>query len=80
MTDRDLIETMVREGFQRSEALKLVRDFEASVERRVRQSTERRERLAAAALAGLARADVPSDQIARMALIVADKLIAEIDK
>jgi hypothetical protein len=80
MTDRDLIETLVRDGHSRADATRLVQQFEASVERRVKQSTERRERLAAAALAGFARADVPSDQIARMALIVADKLIAEIDK
>lgn len=83
MTNRDLIEILVGHGRARNEAMKLVKAFEAEVERRVLNTKERRETIAVAALQGLLAADYYIGQpitAVETALMHADALIAELDK
>lgn len=83
MTNRDLIEILVGHGRARNEAMKLVKAFEAEVERRVLNTKERRETIAVAALQGLLAADYFIAQpitAVETALMHADALIAELDK
>jgi hypothetical protein len=83
MTNRDLIEILVGHGRQRAEAVKMVKAFEAEVERRVLNTKERRETIAIHALQGLLAADYYIGQpvvAAETALMHADTLIAELDK
>lgn len=83
MTNRDLIEILVGHGRARNEAMKLVKAFEAEVERRVLNTKERRETIAVMALQGLLAADYCIGQpgvAVETALMHADALIAELDK
>jgi hypothetical protein len=83
MTQRDLIEMLVGHGRSRAEATKLVKAFEAEVERRVLNTKERRETIAIRALQGLLAADYFIGQpvtAVETALMHADALIAELDK